>query len=417
MRLSTTIRGVTGDAQGNDGWAVYRAAQAKKADGVAVIDLTIGEHDVGTDPAILQAMHASAMGGNTGYAPGEGFQDLRCAIAARVAARTGVATTCDNVLVTAGGQAALFAAHVALCDPGDTALICDPYYATYPGVVRAAGAVPRVVACRPEDGFTPTENVLDEAAPAARSLLINSPNNPTGAVYGRATLEGVARVCHRHDLGLVSDEVYETLVWEGRHVSPRALPGMAERTLVVGSLSKSHAMTGSRLGWIVGPAEAIARLKDLATHITFGVPGFIQEAGLFALRLGDAAEAAVAAPFARRSKAVADVLRDYPAICTPSPQGAMFAMLDIRATGVSGTAFANELLRRHAIAVMPGESFGSAAAGHVRIALTVDDAQLVEAVRTIAGHAALLAGEGAWRETAGTTQAADASGGGVFPTG
>src|SRR5690606_27298441 len=130
-------------------------------------------------------------------------------------------------------------------------------------------------------------------ADGAKSLLINSPNNPTGAIYDRATLDGIAGACREAGLTLISDEVYDTQVWEGEHVSPRALPGMAGHVLVVGSLSKSHAMTGSRIGWIVGPEPAIAALDRLSTHTTYGVAGFVQEAAVFALGLGDAFEAQV----------------------------------------------------------------------------------------------------------------------------
>ena len=390
MQLSHRITHLTGG--GSDGWDVFYRARAMAAAGAPVIELTIGEHDIRTDPSILAAMDQSATGGHTGYATISGVTGLRDRVAARVSERTGVPTGRDNVMITPGGQAALFAAHHAACDDGDRALFIDPYYATYPGTIRGIGAEPVAVAAQAEAGFQPrADDIAAAAGPGAASLLINTPNNPTGVVYGRDTLEGIARVCRDHDLWLISDEVYDTQVWEGAHLSPRALPGMAERTLVVGSMSKSHAMTGSRCGWIVGPQEAIAHLITLATHTTYGVPGFVQDAAMFALDQGPALEEQIAAPFRRRRALAQGILAGQNAVRLVPAQGAMYLMLDIRSTGLSGEGFANALLDTHAIAVMPGESFGRAAAGHVRVAMTVEDDQFACALQTLCGFAATRA--------------------------
>ncbi|SLN10973.1 Arginine--pyruvate transaminase AruH [Pseudoruegeria aquimaris] len=381
MQISKRLTGLTGG--GSDGWGLFAKARAMVARGEAVTELTIGEHDIGTDPEILAAMDASARGGHTGYAAVPGTPALRAEIARRVAARTGVPTGPENVLVTPGGQAALFAAHMATCAPGDRALFIDPYYATYPGTLRGAGAEPVAVPARSRDQFQPRPAEIDARAEGARSLLINTPNNPTGVVYSPETLAGIAEVCRARDLWLVSDEVYDTQVWEGRHLSPRSLPGMAERTLVIGSMSKSHAMTGSRIGWIVGPPDAISHLANLATHTTYGVPGFIQDAALHALRQGTRLEEAIAAPFRRRREIALGLLAGQDIVRLIPAGGAMYLMLDIRATGLSGEAFAEALLERHRIAVMPGESFGTCAAGHLRVAMTVEDAAFAEALSTL----------------------------------
>lgn len=389
MQPSQRISGITGG--GSDGWDVFWKARRMIAEGVAVTELTIGEHDIRTAAPILQEMHRAALAGHTGYASVPGTHGLRDAVAARVAKRTGVPTTRDNVMITPGGQAALFACHMAACDPGDVALYIDPYYATYPGTLRGAGAVPRAIGTHAADAFQPREAALRAHAQAARSLLINSPNNPTGVVYSDATLEMIARVCRKDDLWLISDEVYDTQVWEGRHLSPRALPGMAERTLVVGSMSKSHAMTGSRCGWIVGPEAMIAHLINLATHTTYGVPGFVQDASLFALAQGEDFEAEIAEPFRRRRALAQRLLAGQNTVGLIPAQGAMYLMLDVRATGMSGEGFALDLLERHHIAVMPGESFGQSAAGHIRVALTVADEALEAALAVICAHVEALA--------------------------
>ncbi len=390
MQLGQRIAHVTGG--GADGWDIYYRARDMALAGKPVLNLTVGEHDTRTDPAILEAMHASARAGNTGYTFGPGKRPLREAIAARVAARTGVPTTWENVIVTAGGQSALFAAHMVLLDPGDAALYLDPYYATYPGTIRASGAAARSVLTRSEDGFQPDGGKILAAARAtgAKTLLVNSPNNPTGAVYSPATLNGIADAARAADLWLVSDEVYDTQVWQGAHLSPRALPGMADRTLVVGSMSKSHAMTGSRLGWLVAPAPVVEAVATLATNTTYGVPAFIQDAALFALNLGPDFEARIAAPFRRRRALAEAALARQNRLRVLPAQGAMYVMIDIRATGLSGQDFAERLLERHAIAVMPGESFGQASAGHLRVALTIPDKAFAEAMQTLGDFGATV---------------------------
>jgi len=386
MQLSRRISTLTGG--GSDGWDLFNRAREMIRSGVDVIELTIGEHDIRTDPTILAAMDAAARGGHTGYAAIPGVRALRERVAARVSERTGTPTSVENVMITPGGQSALFSAHHAVCDEGDTALYIDPFYATYPGTIRGVGAVPKAVQTRSRDAFQPKAEALAEAAPGAKSLLINSPNNPTGVVYDRATLEGVADVCQTHDLWLISDEVYDTQVWDGTHMSPRSLPGMADRTLVVGSMSKSHAMTGSRVGWVVGPEEVIDHLITLATHTTYGVPGYIQDAAVFALDQGTALEEEISAPFRRRRDLAMAVLASQNTIVPIPSQGAMYLMLDIRATGMSGDDFAGALLDEHRIAVMPGESFGQAAAGHLRVAMTVEDEVFVSALQTLCDFAA-----------------------------
>ncbi len=389
MKLSHHITHLT--EGGSDGWGVFYRARRMVAEGHAITELTIGEHDILTDDTILAAMDASARGGHTGYAMVPGTDLLRDTVAARVQLRTGVKTTRDNVLITPGGQSALFASHIAVCDPGDTGLYIDPYYATYPGTIRGAGAVAKPVQARAEDAFQPRPSNIDAAADGAVSFLINSPNNPTGVVYSEETLGGIADVCRSRDLWLISDEVYDTQVWDGRHISPRSLPEMADRTLVVGSMSKSHAMTGSRCGWIVAPEDAIDHLINLATHTTYGVPGFIQDAASFALSAGSKLEEEIAAPFRRRRAIAMDILAAQQTVGVVPAQGAMYLMLDIRATGLGGEDFANALLDTHAIAVMPGESFGLAATGHVRVAMTVADEKFADALQTVCRFAATLA--------------------------
>lgn len=380
MQLSQRLKQINGG--GSDGWDLFTRAREMIRDGTPVTELTIGEHDIRTDPSILDAMHRAGLAGNTGYTEFNGMRALREKVAARVQAATGAPTTRNNVLVVPGGQSALYAAHYAALSEGDTGLFIDPYYATYPGTIRSVGAHAHTIAASAEEQFQPDAAAIDTAAKetGAKSLLINSPNNPTGVIYSDATLQGIAQVCQDNDLWLISDEVYDTQVWTGTHKSPRALPGMAERTLVVGSMSKSHAMTGSRIGWLICPDDVTQRIGDLTTNTTYGVCGFIQEGALFALNQGAAFEEKIAAPFRRRRDLVLKQIAAQNVVRAIPADGAMYVMLDIRATGMSGEAFGNLLLDTHHVAVMPGESFGAAAAGHIRLALTVEDAKLEEAL-------------------------------------
>ena len=234
MRISDRLATLVSDG---DGWG----------DPAVSLDScgSIGEHDIPTHPRILEEMHRAARGGHTGYAAVPGTDALRDKVAAHVTERSGVPTGRGNVLITPGGQSGLFAAHMLACAPGDRGLFIDPYYATYPGTIRAAGALPVPVAARAEDGFQPDPARIAAAAAGATSLLINTPNNPTGILYDRDRLQGLVDLTRTRGLWLISDEVYDTMVWEGRHLSPRALPGARDHTLVVGSMSKSHAMTAA----------------------------------------------------------------------------------------------------------------------------------------------------------------------------
>lgn len=387
MELSNRIVTLNGEPGQSDGWSVYYRAREMGLAGEAVTMLSIGEHDRKTAPFILDRMNESAQGGNTGYALMIGQETLRDAIAERVQRMTGVPTTRDNVIVTPGAQAGLFSSMCITTDPGDDVLIVDPHYTTYPATVRAAGGVVKKVKARADEGFQLNREDLASAMGDAKALLINTPNNPSGAVYSRETLEGIVEVCKDADIWLVSDEVYDSQIHEGVHLSPRALPSMAERTLVVGSMSKSHVMTGFRLGWVIGPADAMKIAGDLLNGTTYGVPGFIQDAAETALREGDQEEGAVAALYRRRRDKAVAALEGSPAIRISPPDGAMYVMLDIRATGMTGEEFALALLEQEKIACMPGESFGAAAAGHLRVALTIDDDEMIDALRRLRNFA------------------------------
>ncbi|MEM1382204.1 MAG: pyridoxal phosphate-dependent aminotransferase [Pseudomonadota bacterium] len=390
MQSSQRIAAIVGGS-GDDGWSVHYRAHGLAAAGVPVTRLTVGDHDVKTDASILAAMQGAMTGDKLGYMPVSGIDPLKAAIAARVTAQGGPPVSTEEVVVTPGGQAALYCAAMAALDPGQSCIVLDPFYATYQQTVRAVSARPITVETRAEDGFQPDPDAIAAAlAPDTRAILINTPNNPTGSVYTRERLEGIAALCQARDLWLISDEVYDRQIHHGAHLSPRVLPGMAERTMVVNSLSKSHAMTGSRIGWLVLPPRSAEHVVDLAIAMTYGIPGFIQDAGLYALTHGGEIEDGIRARYRRRRDQALQVLGSGNLVRAVPPAGGMYVMLDIRATGLTGIAFAEALLEQERIAVMPGESFGAAAAGHVRVALTVPDEELADALGRIVQFAGVV---------------------------
>ena len=378
-------------AGAEDAWETHYKARRMKSLGNPVVDLTIGDHDKPTDSAIIDAMHSSAREGRTGYTEVAGTLRLRESLATRIRSRTGVATSPEQVVVTNGGQAALFAAHLAVLNPGDRAICIDPYYPTYPGTIRGTGGKAVYSPARSDGGFQPDLAALEQAAEGSRSILLNSPNNPTGVAYSKQVLEQVAKIAIRHDLWVISDEVYDSMVWNGRHLSVSSLPNMRERTIVIGSMSKSFAMTGFRLGWLSGPSDAVAAATEMMSVISFGVSEFIQDAALHALRHGGKIENEIWRRFNERNEACLEAMKAQDLVHVVPPAAGMYLLLDIRKSGLSGIEFARGLLREHNVALMPGESFGNEAAGHVRIALCEDCPVLLDALKSVVKFAAKAA--------------------------
>jgi arginine:pyruvate transaminase len=365
---------------GKDGWEVHFAAMNRKQAGEDIVMLSVGDHDFDTPSETVEACVAALRAGHHHYTQLPGIPALREAMARISTQSTGVQTSADEIIATPGGQSALYAAVQGVLDEGGHAIVVAPYYATYPGTFRAAGADFTVVETRAEDGFQPNGAAIESAVrPNTRAILINTPNNPTGAVYTRAALEGVAEVCRRHDLWLLSDEVYWTL-GGGEHVSPRGLPGMAERTLVINSMSKSHGMTGWRLGWLTGPEPLVTLLISLNLVNTYGLNDFISHAAVEALNEGYGVKE-IAERYAARRGVFLDAVRGMNDVTVRGSEGGMYVMLDVSAIEQDDEKFAWALLDAEKVAVMPGSSFGDAAAGHIRISLCQPEDVLREAAQ------------------------------------
>ncbi len=388
---SSRISGIV--PSGKDGWEVHFAAWDRKEAGEDIIILSVGDHDFPTPRETVEACVGALRAGHHAYTPLPGLPRLREAMAAVSTKSTGLPAAASQVIATAGGQSALYSAVQGVLDPGDHAVVVAPYYATYPGTFRAAGAEFTVVEAQSRDGFQPRAEAIEAALrESTRAILINSPNNPTGAVYTRATLQGIADLCQRRDLWLLSDEVYWTL-GGGEHVSPRSLPGMEERTLVINSMSKSHGMTGWRIGWLTGPEEMISLLVGLNLVNTYGLSDFVSRAAIEALE-NDFGVAEIAALYAGRRRVFLDALRGQNDVTVRGSAGGMYVMLDISAVDPDDERFAWALLDAEQISVMPGSSFGDAASSHVRISLCQPD----EVLREAAGRLRRFAS--AWRANA-----------------
>ena len=390
MRFSPLVDRVAG--KGADAWRIHWEAVRQRGEGRDLIMLTVGDPDQPPPAVLIDATVDSLRRGRTGYSPIVGYPEVRAAVAARHAARTGRPCTADNVVLVPGAQAGLYCALQCLAGPGDEIVVPEPMYATYEAVAGATAARLVNVPLRPEAGFHIDLGALEAAiTPATRVLWINTPHNPTGAVMTRAEVEAVAALAQRHDLWVLSDEVYAELCFGGEHTSPWSLPDMAERSVVVSSLSKSHAAPGLRFGWIVCPEPLAKHLFNLLLCMLYGGPPFIQDGALAALSADPPEVAAMRADYARRSALMAGLLKDAPNCRTAPPEGGMFVLLDIRGTGMSSEAFALALLEAEGVAVLPADGFGPSAAGHLRISLTQPDAVLEEGGRRIVRFAAGLA--------------------------
>lgn len=387
MRYASVTERLAG--LGGAKWAIHARARALAASGRDVIELTIGEPDVPTPPELADLAADAMRAGRTGYSNGRGEPALVAALAARYSARRGRAVSQRQVMCFPGTQTTLYAVLSALVEAGDAVLVGDPMYATYEGLVRVTGARVVPVPLRPENGFRmDAGDLAARITPDCRAVLLNSPHNPTGAVLSRADLAAICAVAAEHDLWVICDEVYEDLVFPGvTFASPLDLPDHAGRVIVASSISKSHAAPGFRSGWCVGPEDFCDRLLPLSETLLFGNQPFIADMTAVAVSAPSPVAGGMAARFAARAGLIRDRLEGVAGLRVHVPQAGMFALLDVRATGLGGGAFAAELLEMTGVAAMPGESFGDGLRGWLRLALTQPDARTDDACARIARFA------------------------------
>jgi len=350
-----------------------------------VISLGIGEPDFVTPAPILQAGIESLQRGETHYTSNAGLLQLRQAIARNLQRLYGVAYDAEaELLITVGVSEALYLALTAILDPGDEVIVPQPCFVAYTAEVVFAGGVPVVIGTRVEDNFQVTAEQIERAlTPRTKALLIGYPNNPTGAVMERPHLEQIAQLAEQHDLLVISDEIYDRLVYGGfQHVCFASLPGMRERTITLGGFSKSHAMTGWRLGYAAAPAELLAALRKIHQYTIMSAPTPSQFAGLEALHSGEPYVAQMVAEYDRRRRLLVSGLNTLGLDCF-EPKGAFYAFPSVARSGLDETTFADKLLDEEHVAVVPGSAFGESGAGFVRLSYATAYEKIEEALNRL----------------------------------
>ena len=370
---------------GSEKWAVHIDGKRRAALGEPLIFLSIGEPDAPPPAAIMDVAEKQMRAGRTRYAEGRGEANARRALARVYTRQTGRAIHENQFIYLPGTQTALYAAMMTVIDIGDEVLMADPYYATYEGVIASAGGIAVPVRVDPDHGFHLKAADLEKAiTPKTRALLLNTPSNPTGAVFTREEIAKIGKLCAKHDLWIISDEVYATLTYGNTvFASPFDVPELEKRTIVVSSISKSHAMPGFRSGWIAASSEFCDRCIPATETMLFGSQPFLEDAMAFALDNHFPEVDAMKRDYEARARALVAALRGSKKVSARMPEGGMFVMVDVRKTGFSGEAFAWKLLQEEGVVTMPGESFGASGSGHLRVALTVDVEQITEACKRI----------------------------------
>ena len=376
--------------------AVDAKAKALKAAGRPVIGFGAGEPDFPTPHYIVEAAVAACrVPANHRYTPAAGLPALREAIAAKTLRDSGYEISPADVLVTNGGKQAVYQAFATVVEVGDEVLLPAPYWTTYPEAIRLAGGVPVEVMAGPEQDYLVTVEQLEAArTPRTKALLFCSPSNPTGAVYSPEQVEAIGRWALEHGIWVITDEIYEHLVYDDAVATPvlRAVPDLADTTIVLNGVAKTYAMTGWRVGWMVAPRDVVKAATNLQSHLTSNVANVSQHAAIAALTGDLAAVAEMRTAFDRRRRTMVDMLRAIDGVLCPTPRGAFYAypsvagVLGREIRGVTPTTSAELaalILEQVEVAVVPGEAFGPS--GFLRLSYALGDADLVEGVGRIQG--------------------------------
>jgi aspartate/methionine/tyrosine aminotransferase len=390
-RISARIAAVSPSAT----LAVDAKAKALQAQGESVIGFGAGEPDFATPEHIVAAAEVACRDPRSHkYSPTAGLPELREALVAKTRRDSGLEVAPAQILVTNGGKQAIANSFAVLCDPGDEVLVLAPYWTTYPEVIALAGGVPVVITTDVASGFRATIDQLEAArTPRTKVLLFVSPSNPTGAVYPRHEIEAIGRWAVEQGLWVLTDEIYEHLVYGGaeHHSMPVLVPELAERCVVVNGVAKTYAMTGWRVGWMIGPTDVVTAATNLQSHETSNVANVSQRAALAAVSGDLAAAAAMRDAFDRRRLTIHAMLNEIEGITCLLPEGAFYAFPsvegllghDIRGHRPTTSAELAELAIDEArVAVVPGEAFG--APGYFRMSYALGDDDLVEGVSRLA---------------------------------
>ena len=374
--------------------AVDAKAKALQAAGEDVCSFAAGEPDFDTPAHIKDACAAALQAGRTKYGPTPGMEPLRQAIVALYAAEYNLTVTPAQVVVSPGGKFSCYLGILAVCSPGDEVIVPAPFWVSYPEMVKLAGAVPKIVLCDDRAGFKLTPAQLEAAiTPRTRLLILNSPSNPTGAVYTRAELADLTAVAVKHNLYILSDEMYEHLVYDGAKptcvatLSPEALA----RTIIVAGFSKTYAMTGWRIGTLVAPAPIAKAVSELQSQMTSNVTSFAQYGALAALQEKEKTTAALAVmmtAFDRRRKHLHAEPNKIPGVTCLLAQGAFYLFPNISSFGLKDVEFCSRLLEEEKVAAVPGSAFG--AEGYLRLSYATSDAIIAKGIERLGRFCAKL---------------------------
>jgi len=365
-------------------FAISSKAKALKAQGIDVCDFSVGEPDFITPEHIREAAKAALDAGKTKYTPTAGLPELREGIANKLRTRNALPYSADQVLVTAGGKQALYNTLSVLLDPGDEVLIPTPAWVTYPEIVKVNGAEPVALQTDERTGFKVTAAQLEATiTPRTRVLMLNSPSNPTGAVYTREEMHDLAEVVVAHGIVVVADEIYENLIYgDVEHVSIGSLgEGIFDLTVTCNGFSKAYAATGWRLGYAAGPLPVIKAATSLQSHTTSGANTFAQYGAIAALAASQETVEAMRRTFIARRDLIVAGLQAIPNLTCTMPQGAFYAFPNITRTGLDSMTFCRRLLEEEAVATVPGIAFG--ADTHIRISYATDTETLREGLRRL----------------------------------
>ena len=374
--------------------AIDAKAKALMAAGEDVCSFAAGEPDFDTPVHIKEAAIAALKAGKTKYAPTPGIEPLRAAIAARYQAEYGYTIAPSQVVVSPGGKYSCYIGLLAVCNPGDEVLIPAPYWVSYPEMVKLTGAVPRVLETTDQTGFKIQPAQLEAAiTPKTKVLVFNSPSNPTGAVYSRAEITAIVAVAVKHNLYILSDEMYEHLMYDGATATCVATlsPEAAARTITVAGFSKTYSMTGWRLGTLVAPAPVAKAVAELQSQMSSNATTFAQYGALAALQEKEKTSAALKemlAAFDRRRKHLHAELNKIPGITCLLAQGAFYLFPNISSFGLKDVDFCAKLLEQEKVAAVPGSAFG--AEGYLRLSYATSDEIIAKGITRLARFCAGL---------------------------
>lgn len=378
--LTDRVKGGSADV-----WDMHYLARQAQQRGEDVILLSVGDPDFATPDAVIDKAAQAMREGDTHYTSILGHEELREAIAAKHRKRSGQAIDATNVITTSGAQNALFACSMCLLDAGDEAIVLQPMYVTYEATVQAPGATLVPVVLDAGNDFRLDREALETAiTPRTRAIFYASPSNPTGIALNREELEFIAELAIRHDLWVVADEVYVDFVFDGDFNHIASIPGMTERVITIGSMSKSYAMSGWRVGWVIASHEMIANLEKLALCMLYGLPGFIQQAAALALRECADELARMRDIYRQRRDYLFNAFSAIPGLRPLMPDAGMFIMVNVLGTGLSAPEFVRALYEATGVSVLDGTAFGASAEGYVRVSYTVSDTELEQGCRRIA---------------------------------